>query len=77
MFYPLKKNKLYFVKTITFYYVATFKAKHGDLIEFKDVGLVKDVADWSEFYRTKAKGELHTDAIYINTDAIVDVTPWG
>lgn len=77
MLYPLKKSKFYFVKTITFYYVASFKAKHGNLIEFKDVSLVKDVVDWSEFYRTKAKGEPHADTLFINMDAIVDVTPWG
>jgi len=76
MFYPLKKNQRYFIKTVTFYYVATFKAKHGSLLSWQDVELVKSVDDWSEFYRTKGKGEPHCQAIHINADAIVDITPW-
>lgn len=77
MFYPLKKSQRYFIKTVTFYYVAKFKAKHGKLLSFTDVSLVKDVGDWSEFYRTKGLGEQHVTEIIINADAIVDVTPWS
>ena len=73
---PFERNKYYFVKTITFYYVAKFERIRGGFATFSDVSLVKSVDDWSEFYRTKGRGEPHCNTIHINLATVVDITPW-
>lgn len=73
---PFERNKYYFVKTITFYYVAKFERVRGGFATFTDVGLVKNVEDWDQFRILKGRGEKHSDAIHINLSAIVDAVPW-
>jgi len=73
---PFERNKYYFIKSITFYYIAKFEKVRGGFATFTDVGLVKNVEDWDQFRLTKGKGEYHSPSIIINLSAIVDAQLW-
>jgi hypothetical protein len=68
------KRKRYFVKTFTWYYIATFTGKHGSFWTFTDVEIVKEIRDWEQF-KANPRGERYCGEIDINTAAIVDYQP--
>lgn len=81
MFAPFNKGKLYFVRTVTFYYLATFvKSKRG-FYEFKNAECILSIPDWEDFLKSRprlppAYKPLPVGTIIINHEAVVDVMPW-
>lgn len=82
MLSPFKKKNLYFIRTVTFYYVAKFVKSRGDFYEFDEAQCILSIPDWDDFFVSKprlppAYKPLPTGKILINKAAIVDVLPWN
>jgi hypothetical protein len=81
MIIPFKGGKLYFVRTVTFYYIARFVKSRDGFLEFEDAECILSIPDWEDFLQSKprlppAYKPLKTGKIWINKEAIVDMLPW-
>jgi hypothetical protein len=81
MFSPFKKNKKYFIKTVTFYYIGTLQKQCGGFLKFTDVKWIENVPDWQDFWKSRPSLPPSMKAhdmptLHINADAIVDMTLW-
>lgn len=78
---PFKPKQRYFIKTVTFYYIATFVEENKGFLKFGDVVWIENIGKWNDFVAQRP--HLPNDIKYhrapdllINQQAILDVTPW-
>ena len=81
MFSPFKKGNQYFIKTITFYYIGTYKSQRGGFLLFDNLKWIENVPDWEDFWKSRphlppAMRAHEMPGSWINQGAIVDVTKW-
>jgi hypothetical protein len=81
MFSPFKKNTRYFIKTITFYYIATYKSQRGGFFKFENVVWIENVPDWEDFWKSKPAlppsiKEHQMSDLSMNGAAIIDFAVW-
>ena len=82
MFSPFKKDKRYFIKTVSFYYLCTYVSKSDKFFKFKNIDLIFGIEDWEDFWKSRpnlppAMKTVKVPETLINIDAIVEVTPWS
>jgi len=78
---PFEVGKKYLVRTVTFYYLATYTKRKGNFYYFENVHLVLNIPDWQDFWQSRpslppAMKPISFPSIYLNQDGIVDVVPW-
>lgn len=81
MFSPFVKGKLYFIKTITFYYIARYDGKSGKFYKFKNVQCLLSIPDWEDFFKSRPHlppglKPLPFPDLALNADGIMDVAQW-
>lgn len=81
MFQPFPKGTKLFIKTVTFYYIATFNKQKQGFWHLSDVTWVETIPDWQEFVSMRPHipqecKHKPCPNIAINQQAIVDVSVW-
>lgn len=82
MFSPFEKDKKYFIKTVTFYYIGTYVARKGKFYKFKDIQIVLGIDDWDNFWKCRPNLPLGMKPIsapetWLSGEGIIEVTPWA
>ena len=72
-------GKAVFIRTVTYHYLGKFKKRVGNFMQLEKASWVADSGRFSDFLKSglQANSEIEPmGTTLINTEVIIDITPW-